>query len=372
MFSHRTTAGARALRVLPLASVLILAACGGGGGGSAPATGPTAAGVEITAANQQQVAGDAADNAQILNVGAFIINSLVPPTVNVNMLRQGPVQARIAAVPAGANGNAAMLAAVIRKFASTARASQVAPGVAVNETVNCTSGSGTITGDEVEGAADNYTFSGTVTLNNCETTVEGFLGPVTMNGSLSINESESESEAGSSYTLSLVANQYSIQGDDGSLVVDGDLRVAYSNNQAGSTGSTSGSRLKVSEAFPLAPAADIAPHVVTLYNFNQTYEWTSADGVAHVETTMQVETNEFGPTVSYQVSTVEAVQNTMGDVTAGRVKIVGARNTSTLITVTNSNQVKLEVDADGNGTIETTVFEQDARTYLPGVNALSN
>jgi hypothetical protein len=372
MFSHRTTAGARALRVLPLASVLILAACGGGGGGSAPATGPTAAGVEITAANQQQVAGDAANNAQILNVGTFIINSLVPPTVNVIGLRQGPVQARIAVVPAGANGNAAMLAAVIRKFASTARASQVAPGVAVNETVNCSNGSGTITGDEVEGAADSYTFSGTVTLNNCETTVDGFLGPVTMNGSLSINESESESEAGSSYTLSLVANQYSLQGDGRSLVLDGDLRVAYSNNQAGSTGSTSGSRLKVSEAFPLAPAADIESQVITLYNFNQTYEWTSADNLGRSEMTMQVETNAFGPTASYQVSTVEVLQTEMGNVTAGRVKIVGARNTSTLITVTSTNTVKLEVDADGNGTIDTELVDQNAWSYLPGLSSMSN
>lgn len=362
---------ATAARASVVCVPVLLAACGGGGDGGATAN--VAPAVQITSANQQAVASDAATSTTG-NIGMFVLGGLTPPVVAASNL-SGVVQVRTAAAASPTNPTA-IAAALVHKFhqASTS-GTQLAAGVTTTSTVQCTSGSGTITQTQPDPGSSTYSYSETIALTNCQTTLDSY-GAVTMNGTLTISETGAETSTGSTYTADFVASNYTVQSDAFNALLNGDMHMVGSSDNTGSTETISGTQLTVSatvqQSQTLASAIVASPtvHTVSLHNYSEHYTYDNASSVTTESNDATVETNTFGTLQSYRVTTPQAVTIASGVYTAGVMKIVGANNTTLVITVTGDDTVKLERDDNGDGTVDETVTGLPASQLLPGTTLL--
>lgn len=341
-------AGSRlALAALLSAPLVLLSACGGGGGGGDSTPPVVATQVAITSTNQKLVAADALDSA-----------------TNVDAARSGSSFVTGVQIDTGAvTGDTMRLASVARVLAAKAPASLAqATGVALNETIPCSSGgSMTVSGNVSGGNAIVQGDQVTISTNNCIESVYGVTS--TMNGSLSIRITAGSFDPNlpsypSHITMAIVATNFSITINGQTESSNGDMLIDLTETSATvSSATVSGSSL-----------ASTGGRSYTLKNYSQQVGMDNGATTYRVSATVEATNGRLGSgTLSYTVSMPSAMTtDASGQYTAGSLKVVGASNASVLLTVTAANTLKLELDANGDGTYEasTTVTLTELRAQL--------
>lgn len=326
------------LRALLATPMLVLTACGGGGGGGGSAAVP-ATPLAISTANSKAVSADALDN-----------------STDTTTAQTGTALVTGVQVEAGSTAGARKLVSVGRALLAMAPARPaLATGVAMDETGAC-SGGGTLRvfGNVADATGNTLNAGDQITLvaNSCSAIVDG--QSVSMNGSLAITiNSGSFNSSAVSYPTRLVmtfvtTNFVIVEGAD-RMTSNGDLRVDI-NMLSASSEDIVLSATSLSDSHTNSSGTRSS----TLKNFTESLEVRGTAITGTVSGTVESSNSRLGSgPVSYSISTVTPLAYTeAGDVTAGAIKVTGASNSALLLTVTATNTFKVEVDANGDGTYE--------------------
>ncbi len=315
---------------VPLSALLV--ACGGGGGGggggnvtasSAPVTISAANAEEVAAASYKTTAGleGGGSGATGFLTGAVTENS---PPGDINLV--DTLIKKIKDVPelASANGAASLT------------------GVVVSETIACTnSGSISITFDDADNdqqlsTGDTMSFSA----SNCSE--DG----MTMNGSVSMNNvsvSGDPLSAPHSMQLSIQANNFTIMEVGESAALNGGMTVSESTSDGILfTHSITGSSIEVTEG---GVSASLSNFNIEATEDNNTLAYT-------LDLNATVSSSELGGSVTIVTDTVFAGIEP-NEPTSGQATITGANNSRVTLIAMGADNVRLEIDEDGNGTAET-------------------
>jgi hypothetical protein len=339
-----------ALLLLP---AILLNACGGGGGGGdggSAAGGSSVAGVVITSSNAKAVAADALENStdgSTAGTGASLITGVQ--------------------VDSGSSGGPLQLASASRTLLGLVPAMpSQATGVAVNRTVLCASGgslqiSGNLSGGSSIVAGDTLTIAAA----GCKEMVDGKL--TTMNGSLAFRfESGSSFTSASSYPYRIVmtftATNFAISQGTETTTSNGDLRIdLLASSPTSSDITLTGSSLASSHA------STSGTRSATLKNYTETVAVRGSTQTSSITATVVSTNSRLGSSaVSYTITTVTPLTSTTsGDVTSGVIKVTGS-GSALLLTVTGTNTFKVETDANGDGTYEssTTATKSELEALL--------
>jgi hypothetical protein len=314
-------------RAFALVSSLVLVGCGGGGGGvtAGAGTGGSAApqAVAITETNAKPVAADA--------LGAAQSTSAADLPIGVE------VQASGSRAPNyfKAVGRAARLA-----VSSTGRG-VLATGVVTDMGICTNGGSATVSGD---GATKTLSFS------NCR--VDEGDGAFTMNGALTTTLI---SGGGDSIpfkaVVSVVATDFSIATDGLVTSLNGDMRLDISVSSTSETLVVSGSSLITRFTSGAVSYTD------TLRNYSQSLSFNGSVVTGSLSATVESTSTRLGPNGgTYTVTTPTLIvwNESTGLATAGVVKVVGAAGSQLLMTVAANGTVTIQIDANGDGTFEST------------------
>ena len=316
----------------------LLAACGGGGGGDSGAAGgssstPTLAAVVITTANAKTVGGnglDIAQNTASAQTGASLVTGVTLSTTS-------------AALPSYEHA-AVAIARLARPMSATVA------GVTFNETVSCSHGgtlsiSGNVASSSGLFAGDSISFSA----SSCREYVDGIL--TTMSGGMSMSVASGSFTGATPYsvTLATTATNFSVTAGGVTSTANGDMQMAISGSATSETITTTGS----------AFTTTVNGRSVALRNYSRTVTIDILAGTvtASVSASVESSSTSLGAgggkyTISTLTPLVRAVSS--GNITAGSVRIVGASNSALLLTVTGTNAFSLAIDANGDGTYETT------------------
>lgn len=326
------------IRAVLLVPVLVLSACGGGGGGGGSAATP-ATPLAISTANSKAVSADALDN------------STDTTTANTGTALVTGVQ-----VDAGSTTGARKLVSVGRALLAMAPARPaLATGVAMDHTGLCQiSGTLRIVGNVADPTGNTLNAGDQITLiaNSCSTVVDG--RTVTMNGSfaITINTGSFNPNAVSYPTrlvMTFVTNNFVVVEGADRMTSNGDLRIDIHMLSATSEDIVlSGSSLSDTHSTSTGSRSS------TLKNYTETLQVRGTTITGSVTATVDSTNSRLGSgPVSYSISTVTPLTySEAGDVSAGVLKVTGANNSALLLTVTATNTFKVEVDANGDGTYE--------------------
>ena len=326
------------IRAVLLVPVLVLSACGGGGGGGGSAATP-ATPLAISTANSKAVSADALDN------------STDTTTASTGTALVTGVQ-----VDAGSTTGARKLVSVGRALLAMAPARPaLATGVAVDDTGLCQiSGTLRIVGNVADPTGNTLNAGDQITLiaNSCSAVVDG--QTVTMNGSfaIAINSGSFNPNAVSYPTrlvMTFVTNNFVLVEGAERMTSNGDLRIDINMLSATSEDIVlSGSSLSDTHSNSSGSRSS------TLRNYTENLQVRGTTITGTVTATVESTNSRLGSgPVSYSISTVTPLAySEAGDVSAGVLKVTGANNSALLLTVTATNTFKVEVDANGDGTYE--------------------
>ena len=322
-----------ALAIVP---ALFLVACGGGGGGDEGSSGgaSTAVQLAITTTNSQAVAAEgleASTNYEAAAAGGSLVTGVQ--------------------VDAGTGSNPVLLANAVRTLLADApQGSALATGVTTTQNYPCNTGSMTVTSD-IAGttgaltAGDSFTF----TASSCTQGVGA--DAMVMNGTMTVRilsvTFDPDGPDQLSMKMHIVARVFRVSFGGETTVANGDITMSLTerglDDVSVSISSTS-------------MASNIGTHTVTLKGYTHSVTETAAGTTIQMTATIETSNARLGGSlVSYQVSTPTAiVVNSAGQVTAGVLKVTGSGGSSLLLTVTGTDTFSLQVDADGNGTYEST------------------
>lgn len=324
--------------MLLVVPVLLLSACGGGGGGGGGGSSTTVTGLVITSANSKAVAADALDNSTD-NTTAQAGTSLVTGVQVDDGSSPGP-----------------------RKLASVGRAllgmlparSAVATGVAIDQSGACAiSGSIRLTGNMADATGNTLNAGDQITLtaSSCRAVVDG--QDTTVNGTLAIAVN-SGSFNGSAVTyptrivMTFTTTNFSVVAGGETTVSNGDLRIDLNMLSATSEDIVlSGTSLSGSHTSSSGTRSS------TLKNYNVSIQVRGTTLTETIAATVESSNSRLGSgVVSYTISTVTPLEySEAGDVSSGVLKVTGS-NSALLLTVTSTNNFKVETDANGDGTYE--------------------
>ena len=324
-----------ALLVVP---AMLLAACGGGGGGGGGGdSGNTATGstLVISSSNAKPVAADGLD-ASTNTAGAGAGTSLVTG-VQVDAGSAPSVRlSSVALALAGKAGNRPALAT----------------GVTVNETAACSlGGSVNVSGSVAGGSGLATGDSMTVTASNCSEVIDGVSTTLSGVMSLTVNGGSFNPDVTTAQqvTMSLALKSLSVTSNGVRDVADGDLKIELNQLNASATTSTlTGASL--SNSYTRAGVT----RSTTLKDFRIVQEATGTQLRSNVAATVVSNNPRIGSNVSYQVSTPTPVVTDLSLVLSGTVKVSGA-NSSLVLNVTSLNNFSLQVDGNGDGTVDSTI-----------------
>jgi hypothetical protein len=273
--------------------------------------------------------------------------------------------AQVQGDPGATVGSPAQLAAAARKLTAMAPAlASTATGVSVNESAPCDLGGPiSITGEVAGGNALVAGDTLTITAANCKAMVEGVA--TTMNGSMTMRVVSGTYRTDvkaypSQIVMSITARSLSMSGNGVTNLSNGDLQIDlreqdfFTANMA-----LSGAELTNSVTTSAGTRSG------TLKNYRQSLAVTDVTVANSVTAAVEATNGRLG-TVAYQVDTpAPLVIQKDGDFQSGSLKIVGNKS-ALLITVTAENTFKLELDADGDGTYEssTTATLADLKALL--------
>jgi hypothetical protein len=312
----------------------ILGACGGGGGGSdGGSSGGIAASdpVTVSAANAEQVASATLDASSGLagnTAGAF---ALVP--------------AAVGDVPSGQTNVIETIIDLVKKAPSLlpGDSSMVKPAAVESLAQNCDSG--TVSGSFNDADNDLTLSTGdtiNMTANNCT------FGDVIMNGSLSISHvvvSGDEFAPPYSIQFTLQATNFSVSSGGEVVVLNGGGTIGESTNDDISFTSTFSGK-----GIELAAGGDSL--ILTDYNIQETEN--QATGEYSISINGTISSSNLGGSVTV---TTDITLTGVGafDADVGQITCVGAGNTSVTLIAVDSLNVRLEVDENGDGTVDQTL-----------------
>lgn len=326
---------ARLFALAPLA--VLLAACGGGGDSGSDGGGPAPVGLAITSTNATAAAGDGLTNST--NTAAAQAGAGVVTGVQVEET------AAIAPPPALA------IVALARKAAAAGLPANLVTGVAIDQTVNCTGG-GTmrVTGNVQSGNGLTAGDQITVSAANCRETVEGAM--TTMNGAMQLQIVSGS--VGSTFpfqvTMQTTTQNFSVAAGTTSTRTNGDMRMALS-----ATSATLVSMVNTGDSIATAVTGTAGSLTATWKNYRQEISTTATTVTTALGAVIETRNSRIGSgTVRYTLTTpTHFVSSTNGTISAGVLQMVGV-NSQLRLSVTAANTFSLQVDADGNGTYEST------------------
>lgn len=324
--------------LLPVFVALAVVGCGGGGGGGGSGTGSsgggdsTATSVVITASNAQAVAAEALE---------------VSTDTDVASMGSGFVTGVQLSGPADPDPMA--LASAARLLAGKASGSgALATGVVMSQP--CSAG-GSLTidtnssGNGVLKQGDTYQ----ITANNCVES-DG-TNTITMNGAMAISILSGSYDPVStvypkSFSMRMVATNFSVSAGGQAESFNGDLTMSTTENSAESI-STNLSATTLS--------SKVGSHTVTLTNYSAAMGESAGGLTQSVTATVQTNNSRLGTTtVSYSIATLTPIAvSASGAITAGSIKVTGAGSVL-LLTATSADTFSLQVDANGDGTYDST------------------
>jgi hypothetical protein len=282
---------------LGCATVMLLAACGGGSS-SGGAAGTTAAGpLAITSENARAVAADALDSATKLalaRASSVLLFATGILTTNEHVCRGGG------------------------SLTLTRSSQNLLP---------------ITTGDSVE-----------VTASGCTEFIDGV--NTIMSGRLAVDfVAASPGTFLGGRVLAIRASNFSMAADGETRIANGDLTYATPDTRRVDLAGTS---------LTYAVAAAGRGRTYTMRNYRQATSFDSGDLSIGVEAAVESSGTRLGDAASYRVSTPTApIVMNVRDFKAGSLR-VAAGNSSMLVTVTGTNTFRLEVDANGDGTVDST------------------
>jgi hypothetical protein len=334
----------------------LVAGCGGGGGGGGTTTGGGATpppAVQITQANARPVGAHASDAVQNTNATQGSTGLITGVQVE----------------GAGAAGSPSplLLAQVVRSLADSGAGMSLATGVAVSESLACDGGRGSITISGSVAHEDRLVAGDTLSIGatNCSTIVGG--QSTTLHGALSISVTGGQMPASGAYpfhvVMRIVATNLSVTTGGVTDTSHGDLTLDWNaTSDAVQTLVATGSSL-TNGTIGAGSARS-----TTWKNFNQSIALNGATISGSLSAAVETNSPRLGSTGgSYTVSTPTVLSWSTGTdtPTSGVVLVVGAANSQLRITFTGTGAT-LEVDADGNGSFESTVNSTAAelRSFL--------
>ncbi|MEJ6021597.1 hypothetical protein [Ramlibacter sp. PS4R-6] len=334
-----------ALRSFALAGVFVLAACGGGGGSAGGGSGGVGSGpqsVAITESNAKPVAANAVDSAQNTSAtsgAALPIGVQVDAAAGATQLQQ--------------------LAAIVKHAATSAAGARLPVGISISETLACSQGgtmtiSGNVASPNGIGAGDTLSISA----SNCAESVGGQTEVV--NGQLAVTiASGSITDALPFHVvMNVTVTNLSVQAGGVTTVANGDVRLDWTANSLTSeTLSASGTAMSTRQTISGTTRTN------TMRNYTQTLTVNGSTFTGTLSATIETDSTRLGnATVKYTITTPTPLVWSASTrlATAGVVKVVGANNSQLVATIAANGTVAIQVDANGDGTFETTVTSTTA------------
>jgi hypothetical protein len=319
-----------------ISSAILLTACGGGGGNggttsaapSTPSTTQTAP--SITVSNSKDVAAQGYSGTEALNSqvssGSGMVTGVSTSTAGGGLIDAAIQQLYLAVDNAGPN---------------------LAVGVTTSKTINCPGG-GTASGTVSYASASTMTAGDTISLtgNNC------VMSGMKLNGTINIavtaaSGTPSISSAWSA-TLALTMTKFSV--DTGGEVNTGTGDVTVTYNQTGlntATFSANGKSLQVQTT----KGTSTTDRTLTGYSYSGSRD-SSGTYTYRSNFTLNGNFAKLG-NATYDVKTTTDFKQKLGSFpTAGVLVVTAADKSSLTLTVVNSTTVKLDVDKNGDGTID--------------------
>jgi len=308
----------------------LLAACGGGGGGGGGTAGIAAAApVVVTSANATQVASASLGASDGLSGNTTGILGVVPaavgstPSTDVNIVETIIDQVRKAPQTGGSGVS----------IAAVQNIDQPCDSGTLSVSFNDADNSATLTtGDTVSMSANNCTFSG-----------------VTMNGSISVSNivvTGDQVTPPYSLQLSLTTSGFSVSSGGEVAAINGDGTILESTSDGTTfTSSFSGAGIQLTAG----------GETLTLTNYQITNVENEATGAYSVDISATISISSLGGSVT--VTTDVPLSGVFPyEADAGHITCTGD-NSSVTINVIDSTSVQLDVDLNGDGTIDDSLPE---------------
>jgi hypothetical protein len=305
--------------IVSTGSALAIAACGGGGGGDSGgnSTQPTA---EITSASAPVIAGAVMKNASQGEVFGSLAGFTTPTMATSGELTISAIKS---------------IHARTSTFAPTAVSSETTP-CAVSGTV--TFSSDTASADMLT-AGDRITFSyedcdqgdGAILNGGFELTVQSFQGDAASGSML--------------MTVDLVANEFGMLQGEESSTIDGGLRMTLDTRDANAF------RIEVSgDALDVAANGEFA----SLADFSVAITMDTTLGTSTLDIGGSLMSSAFSGEVRYD--TIQPLEvDSAGTPTAGQIRITGAENATVEVNILSAENVQLDIDLNGDGTVDEVV-----------------
>jgi len=311
-------------------SVLLVACGGGGGSGDGGNVTTSSAPVTISAANAEEVAAASYKTTAGLEGGSSgatgFLTGAVTQTVSPGIDLVDVLISKAKTLPQLASANPA---------ASLT-------GVVVSETIACTnSGSITITFDDTDNdqqlsTGDSMSFNA----SNCSEDGMIMNGSVSMNG---VNVSGDPLSPPYSMQLTIQANNFTVTESVESVALNGSMTMAESTSDGVSyTHSITGSSIQVTEG---GVSASLSNFSIEATEDNNTLTYT-------LDLNATISSSELGGSVTIVTDTVFAGIEP-NEPSSGQATITGANNSRVTLIAMGADNVRLEIDEDGNGTAET-------------------
>jgi len=310
----------------------LLGACGGGGGGGSDSVTTSSAPVTISTVNAEAVAA-----------------ASYKTTAGLEGSGSGTTGFLTGAVTQTASPGINLIDVMISQFKTipqraSVNASGSLTGVVVSETIACAiSGSMTITFDDADNdqqlsTGDSMSFSA----NDCKEDGMIMSGGVSMNN---VSVSGDPLSAPHSMQLSIQANNFTVTEGVESIALNGGMTMAESTNDGILfTHSITGSSIQVTEG---GVSAGLSNFSIEATEDDNTLAYT-------LDLNATVSSPELGGSVTIVTDTVFAGIEP-NEPSSGQASITGANNSRVTLIAMGADNVRLEIDEDGNGTAETFV-----------------
>jgi hypothetical protein len=320
-----------------------LAACGGGGGSSATTT-PTLQS-SITSSNMQDVGAQGYAATTDLNAQVGTSASSFVTGVSVDTASSGVL--------------GVTLQEVYRAIDARAADNQVV-GVAISQTVQCTSGgsmqiSGNVASSNTISAGDSLS----ITTTNC---VER---GITLNGAFSVTfksitgiPGESSSWNG---TIGITYTNFSIAQPGDTASFTGDVTLAVNQTSLGTAGFTA-----TANSFTTNTTHNGTSASMTVTNLNYGGSLASGLYTYHTNYTMSGNLGKLGNSTFTVKTLADFKQGSTGFPSQGAIKVTATDNSSLTLTAIDSTNVRLDLDKNGDGVTDetTTTTWTSLQTHL--------
>jgi len=319
---------------------LLLAACGGGGGGSDAPAAPSLT-VGITSGNQGAVARAAIDGGQALSASQPLASD---GRATAQSLGAMPAAGRIGVVEAVIQR---ALAEGLAPRRGVGIASAMRPAATHSSTANCgVSGSVTTTIDDHDNS--NALSGGDllgIVFNQCKDTADGLLDGAMV---FTIGSVQSSTNVQFSGSLSFVQV----------TAVDGQTSASINGSVAVTAVSTSSDvQMTLTVGASSLTVTSSAPGYTDTIVYDPGMQVVVGTNATTASSVVTLNGSFFAASIGGRVgvTTLQPVAQLATDLhpSSGQIRVSGAAGSQLLVTALNSTQVRLELDANGDGTYET-------------------